>query len=59
VLSLDLAFLTNDQDPFDDYAIAVLQPAATAVLEPRSLILFATALLALAGTLWLHRRFRA
>jgi hypothetical protein len=59
VLSLDLAFLTNDQDPFDDYAIAVLAPAATVVPEPRSLILFATAVVALAGTLWLHRRFRA
>jgi len=56
VLSLDLAFLTNDSDPFDDYAIAVLTPAPTTIPEPHSLIMLAMGLAVLTGTLWLRQR---
>jgi len=52
VLSLDLAFLTNDADPDDDYAVAALQPVP--VPEPSSLLQLATALVCLAGAAWLR-----
>ena len=52
VLSLDLAFMTNDGDPFHDYGIAVLQ----AVPEPGTLMLASLTLVTVAGLAGIRRR---
>jgi hypothetical protein len=50
-LSLDVAFLTSDGGPFDDYGIVAL----AAVPEPSSLVLLATATVGLAVVTWRRR----
>jgi hypothetical protein len=57
VLTLDLAFQTNDGGPAPDdaYGIAELINAPTTVPEPASLTLLASALTCLAFTAWLRR----
>jgi hypothetical protein len=52
VLSLDMAFLTNDGGPFHDYGIVVLQ----AIPEPASLQLLTSGVVCLAGFAFRHHR---
>jgi hypothetical protein len=54
VLSLDVAFLTNDGGPFHDYGIVALQ----AIPEPASVRLLASGVACLAGFAYRRRRGR-
>jgi hypothetical protein len=54
VLSLDVAFLTNDGDQFHDYGVVTL-----AAPEPGSLTLAAVAVAVAAVSAWMHKRLIA